>query len=122
MRRYNIEAPYEKMKALTRGQKITQKTLHKFINALEIPKEVKQKFNHEEINYHILGHYDAMMIILNAISKGNFTSEQLKKYLEEMQEYKGVTSDIKFDTNGGVILPLGLYTVKDKQFVKLILN
>ena len=43
MRRYNIEAPYEKMKALTRGQKIDQKMLQKFINKLNIPKPVKQK-------------------------------------------------------------------------------
>ncbi|HBY55415.1 MAG TPA: adenylosuccinate lyase, partial [Coxiellaceae bacterium] len=43
MRRYNIDAPYEKMKALTRGQKIDQKMLQKFINKLNIPKPVKQK-------------------------------------------------------------------------------
>ena len=85
---------------------------------LKFKKEVKEKFHHEEINYHILGHYDAMMIILNAISQGNFTSEQIKKCLEEMKEYKGETGDIKFDANGGAIVPLGLYTVKDKQFAK----
>jgi adenylosuccinate lyase len=43
MRRYNIEAPYEKMKALTKGKKLDQKTLRKFINQLKIPKDAKQR-------------------------------------------------------------------------------
>jgi len=43
MRRYNIKDPYEKMKALTRGQKIDQKMLQKFISKLDIPKPAKQK-------------------------------------------------------------------------------
>ncbi len=37
MRRYHIDRPYEKLKALTRGQGITRKTLEKFIDSLEIP-------------------------------------------------------------------------------------
>ncbi|WP_444930880.1 adenylosuccinate lyase [Microbulbifer sp. SSSA002] len=41
MRRYNIEEPYEKLKALTRGQGITRDTLKVFIENLEIPAEAK---------------------------------------------------------------------------------
>lgn len=43
MRRYGISEPYEKMKALTRGQKLDRETLHSFINQLDIPVDVKQK-------------------------------------------------------------------------------
>lgn len=43
MRRYKIEAPYEQMKALTRGKTIDQKTLQKFIMQLAIPKAAKQR-------------------------------------------------------------------------------
>lgn len=43
MRRYNIESPYEKMKALTRGQKLEPKDLQKFIDTLNIPKTAKQR-------------------------------------------------------------------------------
>ncbi|CAL7961086.1 adenylosuccinate lyase [Gammaproteobacteria bacterium] len=43
MRRYNIEAPYEKMKTLTRGQKLEPKTLQNFISRLNIPKEAKKR-------------------------------------------------------------------------------
>lgn len=43
MRRYGIEQPYEKLKALTRGQRITPERLREFINALEIPTEAKSQ-------------------------------------------------------------------------------
>ena len=41
MRRYGIPEPYEKLKALTRGQAITRETLHAFITTLELPNETK---------------------------------------------------------------------------------
>ncbi len=43
MRRYGIENPYEKLKALTRGQGIDQETLKAFIDSLELPDDAKQK-------------------------------------------------------------------------------
>lgn len=41
MRRYGIEAPYEKLKALTRGHKISATKLAEFIDTLELPEDVK---------------------------------------------------------------------------------
>ncbi len=41
MRRYHIEEPYEKLKALTRGQAITREAIQQFIETLEIPEEAK---------------------------------------------------------------------------------
>ncbi|TNF04189.1 MAG: adenylosuccinate lyase [Gammaproteobacteria bacterium] len=41
MRRYNIPEPYEKLKALTRGQAITKETIQAFIETLEIPEPAK---------------------------------------------------------------------------------
>jgi len=43
MRKAGIENPYEKMKALSRGKKITQEDLHLFINSLELPDEDKSR-------------------------------------------------------------------------------
>jgi adenylosuccinate lyase len=43
MRRYGIANPYEQLKALTRGQRITPDSLHRFINGLAIPAEAKQR-------------------------------------------------------------------------------
>ncbi|MCP5357323.1 MAG: adenylosuccinate lyase [Pseudomonadales bacterium] len=41
MRRYNVEQPYEKLKALTRGQKINQQVLETFVATLDIPEDAK---------------------------------------------------------------------------------
>lgn len=43
MRRLRLEEPYEQLKQLTRGQKVTQKLLHEFIKKLKIPTEMKKK-------------------------------------------------------------------------------
>ncbi len=43
MRRYGVPEPYEKLKALTRGQDITQASLSAFIKTLEIPESAKQE-------------------------------------------------------------------------------
>ena len=43
MRRYGIENPYEKLKALTRGQAVDKDTLRAFIQTLEIPDAEKQR-------------------------------------------------------------------------------
>jgi len=43
MRRYGIEAPYEQLKSLTRGKRIDQDGLQRFIKDLEIPNQAKQR-------------------------------------------------------------------------------
>ena len=41
MRRYGVDSPYEKLKALTRGQGITKAALLEFVDNLDIPEEAK---------------------------------------------------------------------------------
>lgn len=43
MRRYGIDNPYEKLKALTRGQSIDETTIKAFIKTLDLPDEAKQQ-------------------------------------------------------------------------------
>jgi len=43
MRRYGIPEPYEKLKALTRGQAVTKDLLQEFIATLDIPDQEKQR-------------------------------------------------------------------------------
>jgi len=45
MRRYGIEQPYEKLKALTRGQAINADTLRTFIAGLDLPEAVKAQLS-----------------------------------------------------------------------------
>lgn len=42
MRRYGVDSPYERLKALTRGQRITEASLREFIEGLEIPESARQ--------------------------------------------------------------------------------
>ncbi|MDA0680728.1 MAG: adenylosuccinate lyase [Proteobacteria bacterium] len=43
MRRYGVPEPYEKLKALTRGQAVTKELLHEFINSLAIPEDERTR-------------------------------------------------------------------------------
>lgn len=43
MRRYGVPEPYEKLKALTRGQQVTRELLQEFIQTLEIPDDAKKR-------------------------------------------------------------------------------
>ena len=43
MRRYGIEEPYEKLKALTRGRRIDSETLAAFVENLDLPDRVKRE-------------------------------------------------------------------------------
>jgi adenylosuccinate lyase len=45
MRRYGIENPYEQLKALTRGKRITAADLQTFIDSLELPHEVRRELH-----------------------------------------------------------------------------
>ena len=43
MRRYGIEEPYEKLKALTRGQTVNAEIFQSFIDSLDIPEDARQQ-------------------------------------------------------------------------------
>ncbi len=43
MRRYGIEQPYEKLKALTRGQKIDAAAIREFVEGLDLPESARQE-------------------------------------------------------------------------------
>lgn len=45
MRRYAIEEPYEKLKALTRGNTISQQVISEFVQTLDIPEEAKKSLS-----------------------------------------------------------------------------
>jgi len=42
MRRYGVEKPYEKLKALTRDRQVNEETLREFIDGLDIPDSAKE--------------------------------------------------------------------------------
>ena len=42
MRRYGVEKPYERLKELTRGQRLTAEQMRRFVDSLEIPEQAKR--------------------------------------------------------------------------------
>ncbi len=45
LRRYRVEQPYEKLKALTRGQKVDAAIMRQFIDSLDVPAEAKAQMH-----------------------------------------------------------------------------
>lgn len=43
MRRYGIEKPYEKLKELTRGQRVNQQIMQDFVKTLDLPEDAKNE-------------------------------------------------------------------------------
>jgi len=43
MRRYGIENPYEKLKEMTRGNRVDEATLRQFVTSLDIPEQARQQ-------------------------------------------------------------------------------
>ncbi|MCF6298751.1 MAG: hypothetical protein L3J01_02620 [Thiomicrorhabdus sp.] len=43
MRRYGIDNPYEKLKELTRGQRVNQASMRTFIESLDVPADAKER-------------------------------------------------------------------------------
>jgi branched-chain amino acid transport system substrate-binding protein len=61
--------------------------------------------------------YDVMNLIADAISRGGYTSEGIKKALYETEDFKGVTGITRFDSYGEVDKPFYIYEVKSGDFV-----
>ena len=43
MRRYGVANPYEKLKELTRGNRVSREGMQEFVGTLEIPESAKQE-------------------------------------------------------------------------------
>ncbi|MDR1646932.1 MAG: adenylosuccinate lyase, partial [Zoogloeaceae bacterium] len=46
MRRYGFENPYDTLKKLTRGTKVTREMMRDFVESLDLPEEAKEKLRH----------------------------------------------------------------------------
>jgi branched-chain amino acid transport system substrate-binding protein len=60
--------------------------------------------------------YDAMKILAYAMGNSNFTSMSIKNALYKIKNFKGVTGDISFDTNGDVIQSMGIKVIEGGKF------
>lgn len=65
MRRYGIEKPYEKLKELTRGQRVNQQIMQQFVQSLDIPEKAKQQLMQMTPSSYI-GNADQQALLINA--------------------------------------------------------
>jgi len=61
--------------------------------------------------------YDATHIVAVAIAKGGKTSAQIKDALYGIRDFPGLLGNTSFDSNGDVILPVKLKTVKNGKII-----
>ena len=61
--------------------------------------------------------FDCFMLINKAI---NNSQEDLKTYLDNMEEFEGVTGKMKFDSNGDVIKSIGIKMISDSGYVWVV--
>jgi branched-chain amino acid transport system substrate-binding protein len=60
--------------------------------------------------------YDAAKILAFAMGKSDLSGSGIKDSLYAVKKFPGVTGDITFDSNGDVLLPMGIKVVDDKSF------
>jgi len=64
--------------------------------------------------------YDALRVLAEAARlSGGTSGEKLRNGLQLVKDFHGASGIINFDSNGDVLKPVGLKTVKDNQFVWL---
>lgn len=60
--------------------------------------------------------YDAAKILAFAMGKSDLSGPSIKDALYAVKQFPGVTGNITFDSNGDVLLPMGIKVVDDKSF------
>lgn len=81
--------------------------------------KIKAKYNQNEFNFFIASHYDAMMLILESINRGNFNGTEIKNDINKLKRFQGVTGEIHFDEYGAAEVPLSMYTVKNMSIQEI---
>ena len=80
--------------------------------------KVTSKYNHTNVTFQIAANYDAMALLLQAISHHATSGTDIRHYLAQQHTYDGVTGKMTFDDHGAVSLPLTLFTVRNGAFIE----
>jgi branched-chain amino acid transport system substrate-binding protein len=75
----------------------------------------KRKYGEEPGVYSAYA-YDAVNLIADAVKRGGYTADGIKRSLYETKNFKGVTGITRFDSNGEVDKPFYIYQVKSGTF------
>lgn len=81
----------------------------------EFDNEYFMKYREHSQNY-AANNYDAVMLIAQAIAKGEKTGPQIRNYLYRVRNYQGVSGLMSFDENGDVNKSVVLKVIRNRQF------
>ena len=91
------------------GYGVADVEINKFVTAF------KTEYGEEPSVYSSYA-YDVAKLIADAINRGGYSSEGIKKALYQTKDFKGVTGITRFDSYGEVDKPFYIYIVKDGTF------
>lgn len=81
--------------------------------AEELLKQFEIRFGHPARSPAVPYAYDAAKILVEVLKQGAQTGEQIKDFLYQIKDFKGVTaSSLSFDKNGRIVWPSEVYEIK----------
>lgn len=63
--------------------------------------------------------YDAMMILAEALKAKNYTGDEIRQYLDNIERFPGVSGETTFDKQGDVMKPLVIKRIVNGQMERL---
>ena len=77
----------------------------------------KKLYNNEEPDFYAASTYDATYLSLYAKHNSQIEKISIKDYLHTVKDFKGVTGEMTFDTNGDVTAGFTIKTIKNGKFI-----
>jgi len=85
----------------------------------ELRKKIKDKYGSDKMVFYTASMYDGLGLVFSAIEQKNYTSVQIREYLDNLKSYDGITGEMKFREDGGIDTKLIETTVKNSKFIKI---
>lgn len=82
-------------------------------------KSLKEKFNSEEINFYMISHYNAYMVIAKLLKSGFTTGTEFRDNVAKIRNYKFLGPEIIIDPQGNASTALGIFGFKNKQLINI---
>lgn len=87
--------------------------------AVKMRNMMQQKYGRSDLNYFVVLHFDATMLLIDAIHNGCRTGAEIQRYLPKLQSFQGVSGEITLDAKGAGTFPLDMYVVRNGAFKRL---
>jgi len=86
---------------------------------MQFKQSLKAKYNSDEINFYMISHYNAYMLISKLVSKGFTNSVEFQENTSKLGSFKFLGSEIRIDKMGVAFTDLEIYGFKQKQVINI---